>query len=68
MGCCQKIVTQDIIMMLIYSGDEIGARTKKVILGCRRDEHRGVAGEDTLSEALWASLTRFKLLGIQVIG
>ncbi len=55
-------------MMLIYSGDEVGARTKKVILGCRRDEHRGVAGEDTLSEALWASLTRFKLLGIQVIG
>ena len=59
-------------MMLIYSGDEVGARTKKVIRGCRRDEHRdyhrSVTGENTLSEALWASLTRFGLQGIQVIG
>ena len=51
-------------MMLIYSGDEISARTKKVILGMQQDEHRGdrkdVVGENTLSEALWASLTRFK--------
>ena len=40
-------------MMLIYSGDEISARTKKVILGMQQDEYRGdrkdVVGENTLS-------------------
>ena len=51
-------------MMLIYSGDEISARTKKGHPGMQQDDHsdyhRDVAGGNTLSEALWASLTRFK--------
>ena len=51
-------------MMLIYSGDEISARTKKGHPGMQQDEHRGdrkdVVGENTLSKPLRASLARFK--------
>ena len=40
--------------------------------GMQQDYHRGdrkdVVGENALSEALWASLTRFKLLDIKFIG
>lgn len=51
-------------MMLIYSGDEVGARTKKGHPGMQQDYHRGdrkdVVGENALSKPLRASLTRFK--------